>query len=329
MATGLQIAYLLLTGALVSCGTVAYIVPIHPPKFEYLNKLLASKHNYDVVADFYVVFDSQETIDMWNPDNNNLMNVFPTVYGGDQDLKKLHPVFFKKFWMAELIASRYDYLIMVDSDVEFTKAHDPYLVAKEISDRGLVYGCQSCLDCVHKLIPSTMSRFSAEDQAYLHSQLGNSTIYTWFNEIPVLETKTLMTFLTEYKITSTPPTQFYRGNQDYNMVLDFDHMAYQFYMIVRHGWKVVDLTGVTGSYFGSVGENGGGNEAAVTLSRPHWVAKFARDDPKFKDCNVVMVFHTDRDGPDPHSCAEKLASAVSEATKSGIAVLTAILIMMV
>jgi hypothetical protein len=259
---------------------VAVVVPVHPPKFSDLDKLIESKHKFNVDVDIHIVFCTSQTLGQWNETARNLTSIYPTVYGGNQALKAHHPVFHKKYWLAEQIADRYEYLYMVDAEVQFIKEFDAYAVAKEIIDRKVVFGTQTCCGMYAVIPRDTMSRYSQEDQTFLRKKLQGT--YTWFNEIPVLETKSMKEFLTEFKVTST-----------WNPTPDFDQLDYQYFMILRYGWSVLDLTEVTGMKCSSLGEVGGGNRAAIKASKPHWATAYAVNFPKFSETNVVMTFNHD------------------------------------
>jgi hypothetical protein len=157
-----------------------------------------------------------------------------------------------------------------------------------------------------------MKRFSLNDQQYLHSILSNSQVYTWFNDIPFVESTSFLEFIKEFNVTTTPTS----GNAGtYTANLDYDHLAYQFYMILRHDWQVVDLTSVTGLNLVSMGEAGGGNALAVRASKPHWAAQLYIDEDKFKGADIVMSFHTDRTFVDSCDSARTLVdSSSSQAT---------------
>jgi hypothetical protein len=62
------------------------------------------------------------------------------------------------------------------------------------------------------------------------------------------------------------------------------------------------------------------NKVIDHYENPRNVGSFAKDDPKFRECNIVMVFHTDRTPPPDFNRICPHVHTESEETKeSGIA----------
>ena len=267
---------------------VAYIIPVHEPKFHFLRTFLASRteHNLTESIDVHVVFGSQVELDKWQAlasGDSSPRGVSTVLYGGPADLLQLHPIFFKKWWTVQLLIHRYDYFVVADAELEFVKFHDPVAVAQYIHNLKLVFGAKS--GCTGDIIRHTMWRFSEAERSELLQKTSDGKLYLWYNELPVVEATSAAEYLQEFNVSTTPTAW-----------ADFDHLSYTYFMLLRHNWTAVDLTPITGEYCTSLGEEGGGNADALQRSRPHWASfrAFRDERSKFNDTEVVVTFHRDR-----------------------------------
>lgn len=94
---------------------------------------------------------------------------------------------------------------------------------------------------------------------------------------------------------------------EYHPSLEYDAILYTFFMLLRGGWALVDLTPEVSAEFlavcrTSLGECGGGSAAIVAVTKPHWcsrrtwrLAQSKFTGPSCGGCGVFLAFHGDRD----------------------------------
>jgi len=209
--------------------------------------------------------------------------IFNEVYGGSLSLLDQHPSFFKKWWMVEHLLDLYEYFYVFDSEVAFTKPHDAYEIANKIATQKHLYGVVTT--CVSGIVTRAMWRYTDAEKERLLKLTAGGTLYLFNNEIFIVESRSARNFLREYNITSTSTGPG-----------DFEELVYIYYMILREGWVVTDLTAVTGARCVSLGEEGGGNAEALRISDTHLASRSAwvHDRQKFSENDIVATFHRDR-----------------------------------
>jgi len=284
---------------------VCYVIPVHDPKFDTLNVFLEShaKHGHD--TDSAVVFSAASSrAAFWrqHPAWSTLPEVRLLVFCGSQLWEanlKVHVVFYKKWWAVLALGRAYKYYVLVDAEVfvlqkfcveDFATA---FFAKKTIFGRNLAYNSGHVAQHLHTINKMSAWRFTGEERAGLNAATEHLAMYFWYNEVPIVETESALEYIRGFLFRPAPRT-----------TLEFDWVSYAYFLIARHGFKVVDVDAVLrargessafSSHF-SLGEDGGGPKEVVALMQPHWATSCAwlRDRHKFNQSAVFLLFHMDR-----------------------------------
>jgi len=204
---------------------VAFIIPLHLPKFRYLNDFLQSIERFAVEGDVHCVFSSDAERIMFSMlhVNDTTPPVSLHAYGGSPALLAAHPVFHKKWWLVGHLLSagqqavrRYGFFLLVDAEVEVVAHVDLAATAKAIHGRGVAFGHDvdaaargsigaaggdgqqqgplrgpahgpGVVGLAQRILMTTAWRFNAADRAKLEALTNGWRVFTWFNELPVVQ----------------------------------------------------------------------------------------------------------------------------------------------
>jgi hypothetical protein len=283
-------------------GSVAWVVPTHPPHFPFAVELLrgVSDHRVDVDVHF-VVGDRAEA--------DGLAELLPT--GGRHSLivaeERLAPgrlssylavgsiINAKKFVGLHALLDRYDMLCTLDSETAVLRPGDvrgSYALRRERS----AYPAHAVdAPLMRRIVQATARLFGlgAEDRIIREVTAGGR-LYAWFEDVPVYESDTLA-------------EMFERLGADRDLTVlcdrlswfDFDHILYQYFCCLFGGWQLEDLGWPaperTGAWWEIWRSDVAADRelAAAFASRwaPSWVS-----DPGLLDLfpSAFLAFHRDR-----------------------------------
>ena len=273
-----------------AAAQTALIVPVHTPHFNDMLLFLVTYREHRLNADFHVVFSSEAERDSFAalPGYTAHPNVTLQVYNGTVVKFGGDPVVAKKFWAVDMLLRRYQYFMIMDSEVRIVRDYDLNALAAYIFNLKLLFGARTGLEWA---VQGAFSRFNATEQAHLHRLTRNGTVYFWFNEIPVVEASSAARFMERGYLR--------------NGGGGFDYIIYGYYLMLHEGFTLVDLTPLLPpdsppESLNSLGENGGGTRDILLRSQPHWVSSDAweMDFCRFNGLDIVMTFQNDRERPD-------------------------------
>jgi hypothetical protein len=210
--------------------SVAFLVPIHPPKYQGFGSMLKilSKNKVPVYLVFsndsdFISFSSfADTLGVNAETYNNIIIPhseynFPVVY---KRMFGLHYLMDNK---------NYDFIIAPDGDVapiaeNLTNEILHAKCQKYFSDK-VIWGGPCKGRFFNQIWDTTVSLFTEEDRKKL---LSLPRTYTWFSDAPIYESNTLKEFLYNFPLTRVASFDFYRC---------FDHMMYSFFLVLYHDFR--------------------------------------------------------------------------------------------
>lgn len=178
---------------------IAFVIPIHEPKFNYLNDFFQSLIYHKLNTDCIYVFSNSNDYNKWNEFSNkkytnskNLIPIIFTDYSNGTEIKG-SPIFNKKLLPITIFGKIYSYFILIDAEVKVIKSVDVLQLANSYFDKKTLY----CSNIPNSELVSrvSMRHFSEDDQLKLKKINNNNLCYFWFNDIPFVESKTALQFL--------------------------------------------------------------------------------------------------------------------------------------
>lgn len=200
---------------------IAFIIPVHPPKYDYLYNFINQVKD---VFDLYVVFSNES-------DYNEFLlkeKIRPIIIMEPIPTSR-EVVTLKKFYgLKRLMNSHYDYFMVYDAETDiiphnFTVENVTSKVEKIFADKQFYSAPNVYQNFAHE---SALS-FNPKEYSIIESVTNHFNSYLWFGDIPV------------YRKTDLPNFFKYIKGKPYN---NFDHMIYQYYLIVFENFKIIDAT---------------------------------------------------------------------------------------
>jgi hypothetical protein len=211
---------------------IAFLIPIHTPHYHYMYKLLKKIKNNDIEIDIFLIFSN--TTDY----NNFLMkNEIKPIICDNSITVTRSIVTFKKFYgLKQLINSKYDYIICCDSEIDilcsnFTNENINNKIRNIFNTKKIYAGDTSGIE-VARLITQTSANLFPDKHDFLKNITNNFTLYFWWSDLPVYRTTDIAQFLNMINYTNI---NWYH----------FDYIIYQYYLILYHGFEIVNTTPIT------------------------------------------------------------------------------------
>jgi hypothetical protein len=215
--------------------------------------------------------------------------------------ENVHPVYFKKFWGLGFLGRAYRYYIMVDAEGFVIRPFSVLEWCRDYFAAKVVYGNPVASSLVRRIIQKSSWRFDADERKRLKAATGDWRLYAWFNEVPLLETESALDFINRKIYGQGSSTN--ETSKDKTLTLEFDWLAYAYFMMLEYGFKLVDVNAAmkaqnSSEYHGpqSFGEGDGGSASMVEFTQPHWATLngWLQERQKFNCSPVFLLFHLDR-----------------------------------
>lgn len=202
---------------------IAFILPTYPPHYDRTKHFVKSfkKNGLSKQADIWFVFSSEDDKNSF-PQLTEKYVIMPKEL---QDLGRDEGVInAKKFYGINAIKSQYEYIIVVDSDMEIFKDVDLYSICKSIFSNRILWGTplpydsREIYDCISK---SCMTFFP-------DIEINIQGLGYWFMNLCVYDVSTLDDFFEKTKLLKN------LSNLNF---WSFDYYIYMFYLLAYQEFK--------------------------------------------------------------------------------------------
>jgi len=215
---------------------VAFIIPIHPPFYHYIYKLIHKIKNNNIHIDMFLVFSSHSDY----ADFNMKGAVKPIIIAGPINTKSI--AVFKKFYgLHKMKNTAYDYFICCDAETDivvknFTDVNINKMI-ENIFNKKKIYAGNVSDDNFFLNINRVSANLFGHNQEKLRLSTRNFSLYCFWSDIPVYRRADMGNFFKMINYNSVI----------YNIVWEhFEHVIYQYYLILRCDFKIVNITPHTG-----------------------------------------------------------------------------------
>jgi hypothetical protein len=208
---------------------IAFLIPVHPPHYHYIYNLINKCKINDIEVDIFLVFSNQADYD-----NFNMKNGIKPIICSHLNTKSI--ITYKKFFgLKQLANSKYDYIICCDSEIDiicdnFTNENINDKI-KHIFNNKKIYAGDTNVNAI-KNITQTSANLFPEKYDFLKNITTNFTLYFWWSDLPVYRTADITPFLSMI-------------NYDNIVWAHFDYIIYQYYLILYHGFEIINTTCIT------------------------------------------------------------------------------------
>lgn len=276
----------------------ALIVPIHDAYFIYgVNLLFQSMGaDYDIVFVFSTDADRMQFKEMHqaSPFLNYASIVLADYFSGSAMSviaeKRVWPTI-KKFLALSLTHSYYDYLLCVDAETFILSPTGWTAAAEEVVNKATWYAGSLGLDNLaerHIMHASSVALAPVEDLQTIQTMSRDWTVYTWWWDIPVYSSQSVPGFLDW--IGWNPSLQFVeRLNHSV-----FDHITYQFYMVLHGGFSFKLVNGVNHAMEFCGAKMVAGVHQQIHPMRWTNALAYSQNPDFFKQNDYLAIYHIDR-----------------------------------
>jgi hypothetical protein len=206
------------------------LIPVHPPHYIYalLNKL--EKH--EIKIDIHLIFSNENDYHLF--DHKDRIHEIIC-----KSLNTNSIVTYKKFEGLKYLMNRpYEYIICCDSEIDiipehFTSENIEHKI-HQIFNQKKIYSGKTNGQLVHKIQSDSANLFPEYDQ--LRTLTHDFSDYFWWSDLPVYRTSDLVPFFERI---------------DYSAIegCHFDYVIYQYYLMLVHGFQLVDTTCITSNHW--------------------------------------------------------------------------------
>jgi hypothetical protein len=201
------------------------IAPVHPPKYDFVKNFVESYNEHFDDGDLYLIFTN-------DVDRLELEKRFPNlkykyiIHEGEQIVTP-SPATEKKLCGARWIFdnTEFNYVAMIDVDSVFFRNMDYDELFKNYINNKTIYGHTVNKDAgIHKINESGLRFCKTEDYEKIKQLTRDFSVYSWFNDIPVIERKTFNEFCDYIN---------FNENKKNLIQHDFDWLLYANFLLIK------------------------------------------------------------------------------------------------
>jgi len=213
---------------------VALVIPIHPPKKDFVKQLLYTYiKNSEFVDIFFVISSEQDFRQLLDVDFMDAALIFLPP-GVEHKIARFAHAVFKKLYGLDYVTKleRYDYALALDSEIDLLDLSDIHEICIEVCARKEIYGCQSDWPFANT-INKRCQNFLTKN--FIDCSAIDRSIYFWWSQLPVYDLKIVRPFLEEI------------GWGDVDRILGwlswscFENIIYLYYCVACHGYSLIKL----------------------------------------------------------------------------------------
>jgi len=208
---------------------IAFIISIHTTHYFFIYNLLNKYKKNNIEIDIFLVFSNNTDYDNFDMKNE----IQPIIC----DFLNPHSIVTHKkfFGLKQLANSEYDYIICCDSEIDiicdnFTNEVINNKIQNIFTNKKIYAGDTD--DIKGKNITETSANIFPNNIDVLKNITNNFTMYFWWSDLPVYRTSDIIPF-------------FNIINYENITWEHFDHIIYQYYLVLYHGFEIINTTPIT------------------------------------------------------------------------------------
>jgi hypothetical protein len=223
--------------------SLAWIVPSHKPRINYLSILIDSFQKYSSGVDLIIVwsYKTDNQIDLKFKSNSpNIRHIYLDDFYSINDIilmeKTRSIINIKKLLAIKEFYKHYKGLVCTDDEIEFYREFTGDLVNEHFSRDRLfpatnIMSVKSKDDIISRVLAECVKFLANEsDRSTIKSKIENFSTYSWFSDLPYYDSRLVGNFLQFFSIT------------DYQSLLrinffTFEHILYQYYCILNENYE--------------------------------------------------------------------------------------------
>jgi len=263
---------------------IAFLIPIHPPHYNFIYNLINKITTNDIEIDIYLVFSNDTDYN-----NFSMKNEIQAIICDPFKTESI--ITYKKFFgLKHLAKSKYDYIICCDSEIDIISKNFTNNIInnkiKHMFDSKKIYAGYTERDLALRITEASANLFP-EKYDFLKNITKNFRMYFWWSDLPVYRRADITQFLSIIKYDNI--TWYH-----------FDHIIYQYYLILYHEFEIINTTPITNTDWSleelSTDDNDVLNKLIDIKYEFNWTTKnMYMLNKKFIEMQkVFLIYHLDR-----------------------------------
>ena len=215
-------------------NNTAFLIPIHPPHYHFIYDLVNKCKINDIELDIFLVFSNNTDYDTFTMKNE----IHPIICDSliTNSLITSSIVTYKKFFgLKHLANSKYDYIICCDSEIDIICDNFTNEVInnkiENIFTNKKIYAGNTNEGMIVQITQMSANIFPDKIDV-LKDITKDYTLYFWWSDLPAYRRDDITPF-------------FNMINYDNITWFHFDYIMYQYYLILYHGFEIINTTPIT------------------------------------------------------------------------------------
>ena len=212
---------------------VAFIIPTYPPHYHYIYNLIDKLKSNNLHIDIFLIFSNQEDYNIFLKKDE----IHHIIVNDKINTNSI--ITFKKFYGLKHLKhnSKYEYYIVLDSETDiipknFTKENINEKIKNIFNSKKIYAGDSKGFSSYPNIINSLSANLFPNEYSKLELVTNNFNLYFWLSDLPVYRRADLESF-------------FEKVNYDNIVYEHFDHIIYQYYLILTNDFEIIDTTPIT------------------------------------------------------------------------------------
>ena len=214
----------------------AFVIPVHPPHFHYLYQVFDQMRAASCPMDTYLVFSSEDDRDAFQCSDANVHKLVCDAWGTDPLTcgARSSIATCKKFFALRRLmeTTDHEYFIACDAEMRLIPENfTPENVLRKcqaVFRNGVIYGGVPEAGAAD-IVRESARVFSDSENDQLEAMTRGHAVYTWWSDMPVYKRSTLPLFF-----DTIDCARLLGGH--------FDHLIYQFFLLLHCGFRICDCT---------------------------------------------------------------------------------------
>lgn len=229
-----------------------FLIPVYPPHYhflEFLNNINENELSFDIILIISTYEDKRLLLETSYKKIYKVICIEDYISAEFMASLNRNIITFKKFygllWLSEISPIQYDYVGVVDVEINFVNIKNVPEKFQTFVDRKQLLGGSINPEnpFQHPIIPiirdvnNAVKRFfKEEDLEILKRKTKDFNLYVWFSDIPIYDMQVVPRFLRYINFSLSTYRQFACVTE-----WAFDYIIYAFYLLVKEGYTSIDV----------------------------------------------------------------------------------------
>ena len=214
-------------------NSIALVIPIHPPKFNFIYNLKKKIMTINKCCDIFLVFSNENEYNQFIHKEEFKTIILPP------NCVTNNIIIFKKFYALNILKKNYSYYIVCDGEIDIIDENFTYenilMKINKFYNSKKIFSGEINSNHQRAIIQISSNIFkSADDKNKLKNLTNNYNLYYWWSDLPVFKGSHLDDFFSKIK---------------YNEIFvkrHFDHKIYLNYLVLYHNFEFINITPIIG-----------------------------------------------------------------------------------